>query len=310
MRLVKLIPSALALMIGVGTPTLVSAQVATPAGQTPAAAQSAQLQAELSALEQASGGRLGVHVMRRDGTAVLSYRSDERFAMCSSFKLPLAAVVLHAVQEGRLSLSDLMQYSRDDLPGHSPVLTEALNGRRGAVTVAQALSGTVMFSDNGAANLLLARINGPEGFTQGMRHWGDSTTRLDRIEGALNENARGDERDTSTPIALNQSLAAMIYGDRLSSENRNRLRRWTNESPTGTARFRAGLPVEWNAGDKTGTCYPMDHPDTQVNDIGWFETADGTGYLFAVMLDRPTHGSEQSQAVIANVARLAVQHLQ
>lgn len=261
---------------------------------------------QLVALEERTGGRLGVQVMREDGTVVLSHRANERFAMCSSFKLPLAGVVLSAVEHGRVALTDAMPYTRAELPGHSPRLIERLSGDRGNISVEDALAATVMLSDNGAANLLLARIDGPAGFTQTMRGWGDDVTRLDRTEPALNANDAGDARDTSSPHALTRSIGQMLYGSRLNAENRSRLRRWTAESPTGSARFRAGLPVGWAAGDKTGTCAALDAPNTQVNDIGWFETPDGTRYLFAVLLDRPTLGDE-TEAAIADVALLAVQ---
>lgn len=261
---------------------------------------------QLVALEQRVGGRLGVQIMREDGATIIAHRANERFAMCSSFKLPLAAVVLSAVEQGRVTLTDAMPYTRAELPSHSPALTERLSGNRGSITVEAALAETVKVSDNGAANLLLARIGGPAGFTQAMRGWGDDVTRIDRTEPTLNANDAGDVRDTSSPHALTRSIGQMLYGTTLNAENRSRLRRWTAESATGSARFRAGLPAGWAAGDKTGTCAAFSAPNTQVNDIGWFETPDGTRYLFAVLLDRPTVG-DGAQAAIADVARLAVQ---
>ena len=62
----------------------------------------------------------------------------------------------------------------------------------------------------GAANLLLPMVGGPEGLTAFMRAHGDSVTRLDRNEPALNENAPDDPRDTTTPAAM-AALAYELY---------------------------------------------------------------------------------------------------
>ena len=276
-----------------------------PSGPPLAVATGGSATADLAALERRTGGRLGVQVMRIDGEVVLSHRNGERFAMCSAFKLPMAGVVLDAVQRGQLGLQDVLPYTRADVLSHSPVLTQHLRGDTGQVTVEQALAAAVTFSDNGATNLLLARIGGPQGLTAAWRDWGDATTRLDRTETTLNENRAGDPRDSSTPRALSEITGAMLYGQRLSAQHRALLRRWTRESTTGSARFRAGLSSTWASGDKTGTCADFTAPNAQINDIVWFEGADGQPYVFAVMLDRPTASGDVSQAAMAEVARIA-----
>ena len=48
----------------------------------------------LAELEASSGGRLGVAASVSSGGNVLSYRGDERFPMCSTFKVLAAAAVL------------------------------------------------------------------------------------------------------------------------------------------------------------------------------------------------------------------------
>jgi beta-lactamase class A len=57
-------------------------------------------------------------------------------------------------------------------------------------------------SDNTAGNLILASLGGPDGLTAYARSLGDTLTRLDRIEPALNEAVPGDPRDTTTPAAM------------------------------------------------------------------------------------------------------------
>ena len=73
-------------------------------------------------------------------------------------------------------------------------------------------------SDNGAANLLLARIGGPAGVTAFARSVGDQMTRLDRNEPHLNDNLPGDPRDTTTPDAMVQTMKTVLLGDILHAE--------------------------------------------------------------------------------------------
>ena len=73
----------------------------------------------------------------------------------------------------------------------------------GSLSVEALARAAVTVSDNTAANLLLAKLGGPEALTQFVRSLGDATTRLDRYEPELNDYRAGDERDTTTPLTLN-----------------------------------------------------------------------------------------------------------
>jgi beta-lactamase class A len=82
---------------------------------------------------------------------------------------------------------------------------------------------------------------------------GDPVTRLDRIETDLNEAIPGDPRDTTSPAAMLGLMQKLLVGDALSARSRAQLIAWLKASETGDNRLRAGLPVEWAVGDKTGT---------------------------------------------------------
>jgi len=48
-------------------------------------------------------------------------------------------------------------------------------------------------------------------------------------------------------------VARLVYGDVMPEAQRETLRQWMIDTPTGARRVRAGLPEGWVAGDKTGT---------------------------------------------------------
>ena len=166
----------------------------------------------------------------------------------------------------------------------------------------------VTLSDNTAANLLLAEVGGPDGFTRWLRSMGDETTRLDRNEPALNENAPGDPRDTTTPTAHADLVGTLLWGDRLVQADRALLQEWLAQTTTGMNRLRAGLPGEWRAGDKTGTCGTG--VQGEVNDIAMFETPDGARYILAAYLDRADGSASDAEARLAEAARAIADWLQ
>ena len=126
------------------------------------------------------------------------------------------------------------------------------NLERGRLPVERLCAAIVTVSDNSAANLLLARIGGPAGFTRFFRRCGDTVTRLDRMEPELNSNLPGDPRDTTTPGAMVGLMRGLLLGDVLAAPSRARLIGWMEGATTGLERLRAGLPSGWRVGDKTG----------------------------------------------------------
>jgi beta-lactamase class A len=100
---------------------------------------------------------------------------------------------------------------------------------------------------------VLRTIGGPAGFTRYARARGDSVTRLDRNEPALNTAIPGDDRDTTSPLSMLHDMQAVLLGKELSAKSRQQLETWLIEDKVGMKRLRAGLPPSWRAGDKTGS---------------------------------------------------------
>ena len=208
------------------------------------------LAAEFGRLEAEGGGRLGVAVLDTATGARASHRGDERFPMCSTFKLLAASAVLARVDAAQESLDRRVRYGAGDLVTYSP--TTKLHVADG-LTMAELCRAALTQSDNTAANLVLASLGGPAAVTAFARSIGDEVTRLDRTETTLNEATPGDPRDTTSPNAMAANLQALALGGRLSEASRNQLQAWLMANETGGARLRAGLPADWRVGDKTGT---------------------------------------------------------
>jgi beta-lactamase class A len=206
---------------------------------------------KIIAIEAREGGRLGVAVLDTGAGATLGYRDDERFPMCSTFKLLAAAAVLKRVDAGAERLDRRIAYAAADLLDYAPVAKTHV--AEGGMSVGDLCAAAIDWSDNTAANLILHSIGGPAGFTQFARSLGDSVTRLDRIEPELNASIPGDERDTTSPRAMLNDMRAVLLGDAFSEASRRRLESWLVDDRVGDMRLRAGLPPSWRVGDKTGS---------------------------------------------------------
>jgi beta-lactamase class A len=206
---------------------------------------------QMKDLEAKSGGRLGVAVLDTKDGSLSQHRGDERFPMCSTFKLLAAAAVLKGSGDDLAGLKRVVHYEKSELVTYSPETGKHVGSE--GMTLAQICEAAITLSDNTAGNLMLKNIGGPEGLTAFMRSLGDEVTRLDRIEPDLNEAAPGDSRDTTSPNAMAASMRKLLLGDALNEAARDQLARWLIADKVGDARLRAGVPRSWRIGDKTGT---------------------------------------------------------
>ena len=111
-----------------------------------------------ASIERRHGGRLGVMVVETGLKRMTGHRADERFLLESTFKGPLAAMVLARIDAGAEALDRPVRYGRDDLLPGAPVTTAHVPA--GTLTVGQLVAAILEHSDNTAANLLLRRVGG------------------------------------------------------------------------------------------------------------------------------------------------------
>ena len=197
------------------------------------------------------GARLGVAAIETGSGRRLVHDADSRYAMASTFKLPLAAFALAEADAGRLSLEEKLPFAPEDPLPHSPAVKRYFE--EGGLSVVRLCSAIVELSDNSAANMLLRRLGGPQAFTRFVRACGDPVTRLDRWELELNSNLPGDPRDTTSPAAMADLVRALVAGDILLPQSRSHLSTWLKKAVPGPDRLPAGMPERWLPGHKTGT---------------------------------------------------------
>jgi beta-lactamase class A len=262
--------------------------------------------AALAALEARVGGRLGVLVLDSASGRMTGHHYDEAFAMCSTFKLALAAAVLQQADQGRLNLDMALRYTQADMVPHAPVTGPNL--AKGAMRIIDLAEATQKTSDNVAANLLIKHLGGPAAITAIFRSWGDDVTRLDRYEPDLNNVPPGEARDTTTPGAFAGTMARLLTDDRiLKPASRDMLIQWMVDTNTGMKRIRGGLPSSWKSGDKTGTANSANF-NNKTNDVAIFWPLARPPVIVTAFYEadgKYEQTRDADQAVLAEVGRIA-----
>jgi beta-lactamase class A len=253
--------------------------------------------ARFAALERLYGARLGVYALATTGGgATVTYRADERFAFCSTFK-PLAVAAVLA-QRPLSHLDTLVRYTAADVDSISPVTQDHVAT---GLTVRQLCDAAIRYSDGTAGNLLMRDIGGPARLTAWLRTLGDTTSRMDDEEPELNRHDPQDPRDTTTPRALATLYRGLILGDTLPTQQRILLTDWLKRTVTTAARIPAAVPTSWTLAHKTGT---GDYGRASDVAVAWRRSAPPV--VIAVMSDRAGYHTQPAEPLLADATRLVV----
>lgn len=277
--------------VTVGLPA--AAHAGTPGG----AGTGREVDAEFIELERTYRRRLGVVAINARTGETLAHRPDERFPICSVFKVLLAARILRDAPSA--AMDRRLTWTSDELVINSPVTETTV---RNGLTVAQLAEAAVTVSDNTATNVLMREFGGPAAVTGFARSVGDRVTRIDRWEPEMSTGTPGDVRDTTSPRAIARTFAALVLGRALATADRQRLTTWMLANRTAGPVFGSGVPADWALADKTGAGWYGVR-----NDVGITWTPGGAPLVVAAFT-RGTHYeddtlSEPLAAVAASACR-------
>ena len=209
----------------------------------------APLRRAITAVERSAGGTIGISLLDTHTGERFGHRANDRFPLCSTFKLLLAARLLHGADKGQWAMTERLPVTKADMLFNAPFTEKRIGGTASLLELAQAMT---VLSDNPAANIALAKVGGPAALTAWLRSIADQTTRIDRNEPEMNNEAPGDPRDTTTPTAMLATSRALVEGRILSPVARKTLFGWMQASKTADTMIRAALPPGWQEANKTG----------------------------------------------------------
>lgn len=297
----------------------------------------------LAIARKAAPATLGVGLMNLESGQSFLFNADHRFPLQSVFKLPLAAAVLAEIDAARLTFDEPFDLKAEDLSAPLSPIGAAWPGRK-VYSARELLEAMVIGSDNTAADVLLRRIGGPGALTAWLVQKHVTDLRVDRYEREIQPASCGmaafrpawrtaegfaaaraavapaarlaalraymaDPRDTATPQAMLQFLQALDREDLISPASTQLLTRLMSATTRGTTRLRAGLPKDVFLAHRPGTSTVEGGLSAATNDVGIFTLPDRRSYAIAVFLTGSTLDDPGRDAVIAQVARAAMDSL-
>jgi beta-lactamase class A len=296
----------------------------------------AELQARIEQLAERYREPVGIAVTDVADRWTAQVDGQSAYPQQSVVKLWTALAVMHAVDEGRLSLEQQVLVTQAD----RSVFYEPLGakvGRNGfPTTIYDLLSRALTESDNTANDKLMSEVGGPGAVTavvgekrlHGISVGGDekmlqSATagvqwrpglvgwKFKQARAELPDEVRDRALDAylaappdgATPMGLTLALAALKRGELLSQTSTETLLSLMGAAKTGHRRLKAGLPSGWSIAHKTGTGPDWRGASVGINDVGLITAPDGHVYAVAVMMRETRHPIGERMALMQAVAR-------
>lgn len=206
---------------------------------------------ELRSIEARTEGRLGVFAVNTENGNIIGYREDEIFPTGCTSKVVGVGAVLKKNTLDPFLLNKVIKYSKEDIDfgGYSPITGKTLE-----MSVKKLCSSAISYSDNTAMNILLNLIGGVNGMNEFASSIGEHSFRQDNDwPKEAFSGGKGNLSDTSTPKSMVTILRELLEGDTLGVIEKELLNEWLEETKTGKLRIRAGAPIGWRIGNKTGT---------------------------------------------------------
>lgn len=289
------------------------------------------LQEKLEAVLAESSATFGVLVKHLDTQEEARINADRYFQMASTFKVPILATLFRDVEAGRLSLTDRVRLTEDDLVSGSGVLKEFLPGAE--VSVRDMAMLMIIVSDNLGTDKVLELVGkerveafmrelGLEGISIKFSCWellsigaglaGEKKGRqgFDRLNRQFVETGFDPdnlifqpipENNVATPADMGKLLELIATGQLVSAEacdgildimKRQQLRN----------RIPYLLPDQTIVATKSGTVGNV------VNDVGIVYLPDGRGAFIIAAFSQGNPAVKAGEQVIARLAQTAYEH--
>lgn len=236
----------------------------------------------------------------------LSVNGQAHYPMQSVYKFPLGMAILNQADAGRLSLSEQVTLSTDDLrPGTwSPMRDTFPQGAR--LSIAEILEFTVSQSDNNGCNYLFRLLGGPAYVNDYVHSLGVKDIAIATTEAEMQKKWDVQFRNWCTPVAMTRLFELFYKGNLLSPQSRDLLWRLLTQTPTGPHRLKGLLPPGTIVGHKTGTSGTNRNGITAaVNDSGIIILPDGQALVISVFVSNSPAPTQACEDIIARLGKAA-----
>ncbi|KAA9332163.1 class A beta-lactamase [Hymenobacter busanensis] len=274
-------------------------------GQQPAPTPT--LAQQFAALAKPAGGRVGAAATLVETGETVTLAGAEHFPMQSVFKLPIAMLVIHQVEQGKLRWTQRVRLAPADMrKGHSPLREQHPQGTE--LTLQELTRYMVSESDNSACDKLLSLIGGPAAVTQYLKNLGLSNVLVATTEGEMAEDELAQYRSWASPAGMAGLLVAVQKGKSMSAANHALLLRYLTNTTRGQARLKGLLPAGTMVAHKTGGSGTSKGLTRATNDVGIITLPNQQHLAVAVFVTDSRATEAVREGVIARIAQAAYLH--
>ena len=265
----------------------------------------AQLHTQLEHIAAQAHGRVGVACSLPGKALDCDLAADAAYPTQSTYKLPIAIVALHEVEQGKLSLDQTVHIVPSQLAAaddYSPLRDEHPHGAVD-VSIREMIERAVTNSDNVAADTLLRTEGGGAVATAYFRSIGIDGIHIVYPEQIVNRDERLQYKNSAAPRAYVALLLRLADRSPLTPEHTKLLLDCMSASHTGDHRLKALLPPGTPVADKTGTSGQNRTTVNATNDFGLITLPNGQKLAVAVLVADATAPFAVRERVIAEIGR-------
>jgi beta-lactamase class A len=234
------------------------------------------------------------------------------FPMQSVFKFHIALAVLDLVDKGKLSLSQKVYISKEQMQPdwYSPLRDKYPQGNV-KLTLGEILKPTVSESDNVGCEVLLNLIGGPKTLDNYLKKIGMKDVQIKHNETVMQASWEPQFENYSSPNSAVELLKALHNGKILSPKSRAYVQKMLLETSTGPNRLKGLLPKGTVVAHKTGTSGTNKQTGEMaaVNDIGIITLPNGNQFAIAVFVSKSKEKVETNEKIIAEIAKVSYDYL-
>jgi beta-lactamase class A len=265
------------------------------------------LQRQIGAIAAEAQGKVSVSCSLPGSPIDCDLNPHAHPPMQSVFKLPLAVMTFHLIEQGALSLDQAIRFRESDriLPSSYSPLQDKYPGAQVDVPLRELLRLAVELSDNVAADIALRTVGGPPAVDAYIGTIGIGGFHIEDNEAVLHREVAAQYCNWIEPAAAVQLLRRVNDQSPLTREHTELLLGWLRDTTRAPNRLKGRLPAGTAVMHKPGTSDTDNGLAHATNDIGLIALPDGRRLAIAVFLTDSTADETTRDLVIARIARAA-----
>lgn len=263
------------------------------------------LQQKINTVIDTSHGKIGVGLLGLNTADSLVINDEIHYPMQSTYKLPLAMLILHMVDDGQLSLNQVVHITRKELDQKtwSPIVDD-FPDQDVDMTLSQLLIYTISKSDNNGCDKLFKIAGGCSAVNDYIYSLGVADISIVATEAQMHKSWKTQYTNWCRPSAMLQLLRMLYEGKTLSPSSKAFLMKALVASTNSDARLKGMLPPGTIVAHKTGTSGTNKKGiKAATNDVG-IVMLPNAPYAIVVFVSDYPGGVERGEHMIAEISRM------